>query len=663
MTVEKIALIGNPNSGKTSVFNQLTGLNQHVGNYPGVTVDKKEGAFSLPSGEKIGVVDLPGIYSIFPKSEDERVVYQVLHETNSEDHPDLCVVVVDATNLERNLLLFTQVYDLGIPVILVLNMADRLEGEGMDINGEKLSEMLGSVPVLKLDAQKGEGIDQLKEQILAYENGEFSAPFLENSVINPEGLNGLPPETDLIDDTNRRYQRIRQFLKFVVKKKTTSTSRKKLSAQIDRLVTHPVLGYVIFLGILFLIFQAIYEFANIPMDLIDNVFLVLSQQVGSFLPPGILTDLVAEGIIPGIGGVVIFVPQIALLFMFISILEETGYMSRVVFIMDRLMRPFGLNGKSVVPLISGVACAIPAVMATRTIDQWKDRLVTIMVVPLTSCSARLPVYTLLIALVVPDETIWGFMNLKGLVLMSMYLLGFVAAFGAAIVFRLILETRQKSFLIMEMPVYKLPRITNVGLILWEKIKVFVWEAGKVIMAISIILWVLASYGPPGRMDEAVNAIPLIENATEQEQSAYQQTVSSVRLENSWIGILGKQIEPVITPLGYNWQIGISLITSFAAREVFVGSMATIYSVGEDFEESDTLINRMRSEVDLRNGEPVYTLASGISLMVFYAFAMQCMSTLAIVKRETKSWKWPLIQVAYMTLLAYLGAWLSFSLLS
>ena len=338
-------------------------------------------------------------------------------------------------------------------------------------------------------------------------------------------------------------------------------------------------------------------------------------------------------------------------------------MSRVVFIMDRLMRPFGLSGKSVVPLISGVACAIPAIMATRTIDQWKDRLVTIMVVPLTSCSARLPVYTLLIALVVPDETIGGFMNLKGLVLMGMYLLGFIAAFVVAIIFKLIIKTSQKSFLIMEMPHYKLPRLSNVFLLLLEKTKVFVWEAGKVIMAISIILWVLASYGPPGRMDAAVEAMSAPGSSDGIGIDDYDQRVASVRLENTWIGILGKQLEPAIEPLGYNWQIGISLITSFAAREVFVGSMATIYSVGEDFEEGDTLMNRMRSEINPDTGKPVYNLPAGISLMVFYAFAMQCMSTLAIVKRETKSWKWPLIQLTYMTILAYLSALVTFNLLS
>jgi ferrous iron transport protein B len=388
------------------------------------------------------------------------------------------------------------------------------------------------------------------------------------------------------------------------------------------------------------------------MDLIDEVFLVASQWVVNKLPEGVLTGLIAEGIIPGIGGVVIFIPQIALLFAFLSLLEESGYMSRVVFIMDRLMRPFGLSGKSVVPLMSGIACAIPAIMATRSIDQWKDRLVTILVVPLTSCSARLPVYTLLIALAVPDQKLWGWVNLQGGALLVMYLLGFVAVLCVALVLKFLIRADRKSFLVMEMPTYKLPRLQNVWLLLYEKTKLFVWEAGKIILAISVILWVLASYGPPGRM----------EHALAQTNAATEEEAVAIRLENSYIGILGKAIEPVITPLGYDWRIGIALITSFAAREVFVSTMATIYSVGEDFEDGQTLIERMKHEVNASTGNNVYTLATGFSLMVFYAFAMQCMSTLAVVKRETKSWVWPLIQFVYMTLLAYGAALITYNLL-
>ncbi|MDN5202766.1 ferrous iron transport protein B [Fulvivirgaceae bacterium BMA10] len=661
MNIQKIALVGNPNSGKSSVFNQLTGLNQHVGNYPGVTVDKKTGSFQLGDGEKVKVIDLPGIYSVYPKSEDERVVFEILNDPQNENYPDLFVVVVDATNLERNLLLFTQLHDLGVPIILVLNMFDLLREEGIRIDVEKLSELLGTIPVVPLDARKGEGIDKLKKAVSDFQQTTW-IPFLNESHISESGAKTLLTESEQIEDTDHRFKKIAQILKFCLKRETPPKSRKLASNNIDKIVTHPIWGYGIFLFILLMIFQAIYELASVPMDLIDNVFLVLSQQVKSTLPSGVFTDLIAEGIVPGIGGVVIFVPQIVLLFAFIAILEETGYMSRVVFIMDRLMRPFGLNGKSVVPLISGVACAIPAIMATRTIDQWKDRLITIMVTPLTSCSARLPVYTLLIALTIPEEEIWGFMNLQGLVLLGMYLLGFVAAFMAAIIFKLIIRSDQKSFLIMEMPTYKIPRWSNIGITLWEKTKVFVWEAGRVIMAISVILWVLASYGPSDRIEKAVSAIPKPVDTSVDAEKTYEEKVSSVRLENSWIGILGKQLEPAIEPLGYDWQVGIALITSFAAREVFVSSMATIYSVGEDFEDEATMIHRMQQEINPTTGEKVYNLASGLSLMVFYAFAMQCMSTLAIVKRETKSWKWPLLQLVYMTTLAYMAAFVTYNYL-
>ncbi len=661
MSIQKIALVGNPNSGKSSVFNQLTGLNQHVGNYPGVTVDKKTGSFQDKDGGKIKVIDLPGIYSIYPKSEDERVVFEILSDKEHENYPDLYVVVVDVTNLERNLLLFTQLHDLKIPTILVVNMVDLLEGEGISVDLEKLSELLGGVPIVAMNARKGEGIEELKNAIYHFNQTTWT-PFLKEYALHDCGLERLPSSSEQIEDTDRRFKKITQILKFCLKREEPSKSRKLISNKIDKVVTHPIWGYAIFLFILLLIFQAIYELASVPMDLIDNVFLLLSQGTRDLLPPGVFTDLIAEGIVPGIGGIVIFVPQIVLLFAFIAILEETGYMSRVVFIMDRLMRPFGLNGKSVVPLISGVACAIPAIMATRTIDQWKDRLITIMVTPLTSCSARLPVYTLLIALVVPEENVWGFMNLQGLVLLGMYLLGFAAAFLAAIIFKLIIRSRQKSFLIMEMPTYKIPRWSNVGITLWEKTKVFVWEAGRVIMAISIILWVLASYGPPNRIEKAISAIPTPESTAGDAKMSYEEQVSSVKLENSWIGLLGKQLEPVIAPLGYDWQVGIALITSFAAREVFVSSMATIYSVGENFEDEATMLQRMRQEVNPRTGQSVYNLASGLSLMVFYAFAMQCMSTLAIVKRETKSWKWPLLQLVYMTTLAYIGAFITYNLL-
>ncbi|WP_258105593.1 ferrous iron transport protein B [Marinoscillum sp. MHG1-6] len=641
----KVALVGNPNSGKTSIFNHLTGLNQKVGNYPGITVDKKFGP--LVGQKDVQILDLPGTYSIYPKSQDEEIVTQVLGDKKHEDHPDLVIMVVDITNLERNLLLYSQIHDLGLPTIIALNMMDLAERKGVNVNISKLNELFQTQGTIPLNARKGTHIDQLKEAISNFKPVESKhSPIVEGEFIDGK-VNANSGEQDVWAE--KRYTRIRQMLKFCLEKTDEKTSK---TLRFDKLITHPILGYAFFLALLFIIFQAIYAWSEWPMDLIDSVFINLSQWTKSNLPEGVLTNLIAEGIIPGLGGVVIFIPQITLLFAFIFIMEESGYMARVVFIMDRFMRPFGLNGRSVVPLMSGVACAIPAIMATRTIDHWKERLITIMVTPLMSCSARLPVYTLLIAVVVPDTSI-GFFNLKGIVLMGMYLIGILAAFLASIVFRFIIKSRQMSFLIMELPSYKIPRWNNLTFTLIEKVKVFVWEAGKVIMAISIVLWVMASYGPSDRMEKAVSQIP--KPQTEEEVEQYESQVASANLANSYIGIIGHGIEPVIRPLGYNWQIGIALITSFAAREVFVGSMATIYSVGEDFEEDVSLINRMKSEINPTTGSPVYTLASGLSLMIFYAFAMQCMSTLAIVLRETKSWKWPLIQLLYMSGLAYFSA--------
>lgn len=649
----KVALVGNPNSGKTSIFNHLTGLNQKVGNYPGITVDKKFGA--MIGSKEVQVLDLPGTYSVYPKSQDEEIVSQVLSDHSHEDHPDLVVVVVDITNLERNLLLYSQIHDMGLPTIIALNMMDLAERKGVVVNTGKLTELFQTAGTIQLNARKGTNIDQLKEAIDQFQRVEKSlVPIIEGEF--EEGQVNISSDTQDVW-AEKRYTRIRQMLKFCMQK---AEQKESTTLKFDKLITHPIFGYAFFLGLLFIIFQTIYAWSEWPMDLIDSVFVNLSQWTKANLPDGVLTNLIAEGIIPGLGGVVIFIPQIALLFCFIFLMEESGYMARVVFIMDRFMRPFGLNGRSVVPLMSGVACAIPAIMATRTIDHWKERLITIMVTPLMSCSARLPVYTLLIAVVVPDTNI-GFFNLKGIVLMGMYLIGIVAALLASVVFRFIIKSRQKSFLIMELPGYKIPRWNNLIITIFEKVKVFVWEAGKVIMAISVVLWVLASYGPPGRIDEAVSQISVPQN--QELLDDYESEVASVSLANSYIGIIGHGIEPIIRPLGYNWQIGIALITSFAAREVFVGSMATIYSVGEDFEEDVSLINRMKNEVNPNTGGKVYTLASGLSLMLFYAFAMQCMSTIAIVLRETKSWKWPLIQLTYMSALAYLSALVAFQILS
>jgi ferrous iron transport protein B len=653
MNIKRIALIGNPNTGKSSVFNLLTGLRQHVGNFPGVTVDKKSGDFIIGKNQKISVVDLPGTYSIFPRSADERVVYDVVTNNTHPDYPELFLCIIDADNLERNLLLLTQLLDLELPVIGVLTMEDQLKSRNRSIDIQLLASRFG-IPFVKLNGRSGDGLDDLREAIIRFKLSQSGAKFSE---IKPAELRDNPEGQ--VKDAEVRYSEIRKMMSGIVRMNPNARVRSVLSP-LDKVLVHPFWGYLIFGVLLLLIFQSIYQFASVPMDLIDSGFLALSQWTQNTLPSGVFTDLISQGIVPGIGGVVVFIPQIALLFFFLSVLEETGYMSRVVFLMDKLVRPFGLNGKSVVPLMSSVACAIPGVMATRTIASWKDRLITILVAPLMSCSARIPVYTLLIALVVPDESVGGIFNLQGLVLLGLYGLGLVSALAIAAIMKFFIRTNELSYLIMEMPTYKLPRWRHVMLHVLEKVKVFVTDAGKVILAISIVLWALASYGPSNRMDEAEAAVVATFSG---ENEALENAVASARLEQSYIGIMGKAIEPVIQPLGYDWKIGISLITSFAAREVFVGSMATIYSVGQDFEDDKALIDRLRSEKRPDSNEPVYNLATGASLMVFYVFAMQCMATFAVVKRETKSWKWPIIQLLYMGVLAYLAAWIVYLTLS
>ena len=648
----KIALLGNPNTGKSSVFNMLTGLRQHVGNFPGITVDKKIGEIALEN-EKHELVDFPGTYSLYPRSKDEEVVFNSLCDEENIDYPDAIIVVVDASNLERNLLFFSQVYDLQIPTVLLLNMTDLAKKQNKKINIEQLALIFPEATIVEAIARVKSG----KNAVLsAISNLKERKGHVFNENINIASSKDLKAQEK---DTQKRFNIIKELiltLEVVLEKK------ERPSNKWDRILVHPIYGYLIFAFILLVIFQFIYVFASIPMDFIDGAFASLSGLVSDALPEGMLTNLLTEGIIPGVGGVIIFIPQIALLFFFISILEETGYLSRVVFIMDKLMRPFGLNGKSVVPLMSSVACAIPGVMSARTISDWKERLITIMVAPLMSCSARVPVYTILIALVIPNRMVLGFINIQGLVLFGLYALGLFSALGVAMILKIFIKKKEKGFLMLEMPSYKMPRLQNIGFTVLEKVKIFVWDAGKIILSISIILWFLASYGPSDRINTAVNQanIEAFELGFSKEQT--NQAVAAVKIENSYIGILGKTIEPVIAPIGYDWKIGISLITSFAAREVFVGSMATIYAVSDSGAKNKPLIEKMRNEKK-SNGKAVFSLATGVSLMVFYVFAMQCMATLAVVKRETKSWTWPLIQVGYMGGLAYIGAWISFTLLS
>jgi ferrous iron transport protein B len=698
----KIALVGNPNSGKSSLFNQLTGLNQKIGNFPGVTVDKRSGFTTLADGSPAEIIDLPGIYSIYPRSLDEQIVAEILLNHHSEDTPEIIIVTADATNLKRGLLLLTQIVDIGLPTILALNMMDLVAKAGISYDLKKLSQKLG-VPVVPINARNGVGIDELKKALtnavpvpqksvfniweeakapvrelrskIGVDNDYEAYQFLEQ----PKSLRFLSKDKQLVienirsshnffpgkfqgAETIHRYSIIQDLLNEVTLK-TADGSWNNYSTRIDRIVTHKVWGYLIFFGILFLIFQAIFAWATLPMDFIDENFAKLSSYVGSVLPQGPLTNLLADGIIPGIGGILIFIPQIAILFAFISILEESGYMARVVFLMDKVMRKFGLNGKSVVPLMSGVACAIPAIMATRTIDNWKERTITILVTPLMSCSARLPVFTILIALIVPDQTALGFFNLQGFALMGLYLLGFVAALLSAWVMKLLIRVKERSYLIMELPAYRIPKWSNVGLTIVEKTKAFVLEAGKVILAISIVLWVLASYGPGDNIENASKYVLANSQTQRLTEQGLADRIAAYKLEHSYAGIIGKGIEPVIKPLGYDWKIGIALITSFAAREVFVGTIATIYSIGSVNADDDaTIKTRLKEEINPETGGPRFTPAVGFSLLIFYTFAMQCMSTIAVVYRETKGWKWPVIQLAYMTALAYFSAFLVYQVL-
>ena len=697
----KVALIGNPNTGKTSLFNQLTGLNQKVGNYPGVTVDKKQGISKLSASHQATIIDLPGTYSINPTSLDESIVLKTLLNKDIEASPDVILVVADIENLKRNLLLFSQIKDLEIPTVLAINMVDQMSKKGITIDLSLLAKELNTEVVL-ISARKNEGIQEVKEALIRCHIAAKASPLCGiNSKIDPDYFESLKqisanyslyelwlmvtqnnfPDTITSEEKEKliafqkdisklkkyqhketiyRYQEINKILKktYLVDKSKATDLRSKL----DKVFTHKIFGYLIFVVLLLLIFQSIFDWASIPMDFIDATFAQLADTVKNTLSPGVFTDLLAEGIIPGIGGVIIFIPQIAILFLFIAVLEETGYMSRVVFLMDKIMRRFGMNGKSVIPLISGTACAIPAIMATRTIGSWKERLITILVTPFTTCSARLPVYAILIALVIPDKKIIGFLNLQGLVLLLLYALGFASAVIAAYLLHKTLNIKSKSFFVVEMPDYKLPSLKNVFFEVVEKTKAFVLGAGKIILALSIVLWFLASNGGSDfkNAEKQVTENTVNQNLNEEELG---QKIASAKLENSYIGILGKTIEPVIRPLGYDWKIGIALITSFAAREVFVGTLATIYSVAADDDDTSTIKQRMASEINPRTGDKMFTLPVGMSLLIFYAFAMQCMATLAIVKKETRSWKRPLIQLFSMGLLAYVASFITFQILS
>ena len=696
----KVALVGNPNTGKTSLFNQLTGLKQKVGNYPGITVEKKTGISKLSEAISATIVDLPGTYSINPNTIDENIVLRTLLDKNHEDYPEVIVVVADIENIKRNLLLFSQLKDLQIPTILVLNMSDQLKRKGINIDVETLKKELKTDVVL-ISARKNIGIKSLKNSILNHEHlntkplavisdridAEFFKKIKEKfpnyplyqswlNITQAENLNILkgddkkkvlefrkdPEKLKALQhkETILRYKQINDILKKTYKRDVSKAT--DLRSRLDKILTHKIYGYVIFALILLVIFQSVFDWASTPMDFIDESFANLSNWVKVVLPSGKFTDLIAEGVIPGIGGIVIFIPQIAILFLFVAVLEETGYMSRVVFLMDKIMRKYGMSGKSVVPLISGTACAIPAIMAARNINGWKERLITILVTPFTTCSARLPVYAIIIALIIPQKHFLGIFSLQGLTLLALYFVGFVSALSSGYLLNKTLRLKSSSFFVIEMPNYKIPSLKNTLITVIEKTKEFVFGAGKIILAISIILWFLASNGP----SDFKNAEAIVKKETVNkniDSDEFQQYLASYKLEHSYIGIMGKTIEPIIKPLGYDWKVGIALIASFAAREVFVGTLATIYSVGNDDENNTTIKQSMAAEINPKTGKKQFNFPVGMSLLVFYAFAMQCMGTLAIVKRETNSWKWPFLQLFGMGLLAYIASFITYTVLS
>lgn len=698
----KVALIGNPNCGKSSIFNILTGLRQRVGNFPGITVDKKIGRFQHDN-VTVELIDLPGLYSLFPTASDERLVVNILTNPKHDVYPDYIVYVADSVQLERHLLLATQLLDLGIPMLFVLNMADIAKEAGISINKEKLSQCLG-IPVVSVSARDEKQVQALKPWIAGFQTSNATNPvrelnkeqyklldaasqfikfpkqsspnqgqlqlhhskwfsgFSENEILEIDNIKtniAYNHTTAEVEETMERFAIINKWVPSIVQKETNKSF--SWIDKIDHWTTHKIIGPIVFFGIMFLVFQALFSWASYPSDWIEQLFGWLGSKVASVIGENWISSLLVDGVIAGISGVMVFVPQIFFLFMILTILEEIGYMSRVVFMFDKILRVFGLNGRSVVALTSGGACAIPAIMSTRTISNWKERLITIMVAPLISCSARIPVYVLLIGFVISSDSKWSIFNAQGLAFMGLYVLSIIASLCSAWVFKKILQSKDPSFLLIELPQYKTPLFKNIALTIKEKVFTFIWEAGKIIFLISIVLWALSYFGPPGKMEAVEQHVKteLIDANFSDEE--IEQKVASLKLEQSYAGHLGKFIEPVIEPLGFDWKIGIALITSFAAREVFVGTMSTIYAVGS--ENEGKIRDPLRNQINPKTGQPVFTPAVALSLIIFYLFAMQCMSTLAITKRETKSWKWPTIQFVYMSTLAYLGSFIVFQLLS
>lgn len=688
----KIALLGNPNTGKSSVFNQLTGLRQKVGNFPGVTVERKNGAFKLDNNTDILVTDFPGTYSLFPTSLDERIVLNALTNKNDIDYPDAVIYVADVNNLERHSLLLSQLIDLKFPIVLALNMNDIAEKSGLHIDINKLAALY-DLPVISVNGRTGDGLNALKNELQkllqtkksSFKNfynltenealiakhiqekihvkNEYAALLIAHHVKKISFLNAAQKQELLnlnenykfnsinnqLDEIMHRYNQFVPIINQTLDKQIAIGNT--LTDKIDRIVTHRLLGPIIFFLLMLFIFQAIFTWSSFPMDFIDQQFSNLSFYIQQHFSSNLFTKLVSEGMVPGISGVLVFVPQIFILFLLISILEEVGYMSRAVFMFDRIMQRFGLNGRSIVSLISGGACAIPAIMSTRTISNWKERLITIMVTPLISCSARIPVFAVLIGFVIPRFKVFGFINSQALVFMMLYLIGVMAALFSAFVFKKILKSNEHSFLMLELPAYKMPHWKNVFFNVYDKVKSFVIGAGKIILVVSIVLWFLASFGPSNKIKEAINTATIEASLMQYDATQTELHIATKKLEYSYAGYAGRIIEPIIKPLGFDWKIGIALITSFAAREVFVGTISTLYSIGKDASRQ-TIQQKLASEKNAA-GKPVFTVAVALSLVLFYLFAMQCFSTLATVYRETKTWKWPALQFAYMSTLAYI----------
>ena len=679
--------MGNPNCGKTTLFNKLTGLNQKVGNFPGVTVEKRSGLCTMADGQKYEIIDLPGSYSLSSTSPDEKVVQDILLDTKNASFPDVVILIADVTNLKRNLFLVTQIIDLGFPVIVALNMSDVAKKKKIQVDIEGLRNAL-NVPIIEVSAKK-ESASSLKSKFLA-EHSKKGEPTIDSKKIGGKtlgvlaekypdqnqyrlfkSLNNLESLSWLADkkfyelivqnssynrneaelhEINNRYEKIQEIIAANVTNEIPNTED-DTTTRIDKIVIHPVWGFLIFISVFFLLFQSVFTLAQIPMEIITNGMAFLSDSISNFLPAGYISNFITEGLLAGISGILVFLPQIMLLFGLITVLEDSGYLSRISFMSDRLLRMFGMNGKSIIPLVGGFACSVPAIMAARSIESRKERLITIFITPLMSCSARLPVYVFLTAFIVPNEMVGGIISLQGLFMMGLYLLGVVFSLVIAVILNKFLKITERSSFIMELPKYGIPTLKNVVSTMINKGKTFVFEAGKIIIIASVVLWFLSSFGPSSdreRIETKYTSEEMFQTHTAEEIEVLK---SSEKLEYSYIGYFGKSIEPVIKPLGFDWKVGIALITSFAAREVFVGTMTTIYSVGSDKNSKEALAS-------IKFDKP-----TAFSLLIFYVFALQCMSTIAIVKQETGKWKFAITQFLVFTGMAYLGSFITYQLMS